>query len=84
MASGERIGENMLYQIANALHRDGTDPSETELVVSGEDLAQTLELFGRFFKSVSELDPFRPWGNEEMKLKEARWASLWNLALCAL
>ena len=83
MASPELLPENVLYQIANALHRDHTDPASTRIYLSGEDVATYRSLFGRFFEEVSELQPFVGWEAEDLGLKPARWASLWNLMSCA-
>lgn len=83
MASPELLPENVLYQIANALHRDHTDPASTRVYLSGEDVATYRALFGRFFEEVGELEPFVKWEAPGLDLKPARWAALWNLASCA-
>lgn len=75
--------ENVLYQIANALHRDGADPAACRLFLSGDVPAGFAELFERFFLEVKALDPFRTFESEELALKPGRWAALWNLAGCA-
>ena len=82
-ATADLHPENVLYQIANALHRDGADPADCRLVLSGDVPAGFAELFERFFLEVSELEPFRSFASEELALKPGRWAALWNLAGCA-
>lgn len=83
MATDEVLPENVLYQIANSLHRDGSDASHARLYFSGEDEGAFTELFGRFFKVVSPLKPFHAWDVSELNLKPARWCALWNLIGCA-
>lgn len=83
MCSAERLPENLLYQIANALHRDQLDPAEVRLHLSGEDGPAVRDLFLRFFKEASDLEPFRTWEATELQLKPGRWAMLWNLEACA-
>jgi len=83
MATDEVLPENVLYQIANSLHRDGTAASEARLYFSGETEGVFLELLGRFFKEVSPMKPFYSWDVSELDLKSARWCALWNLIGCA-
>jgi hypothetical protein len=83
MASGERQPENLLYQIANSLHRDHTDPATARLYLSGEDVERLQLLFERFIGEVAPLEPFVEWDGKALNLKPARWAALWNLAACA-
>ena len=83
MTSAERLPENLLYQVANALHRDHLDPADVRLHLSGEEAPAIRELFHRFFKEASDLKPFRTWEATELQLKHGRWAMLWNLESCA-
>lgn len=83
MATAELHPENLLYQIANALHRDGADAASTRCYLSGDVPEGLEELLGRFFKEVAALEPFRSFASEELQLKPGRWAALWNLVGCA-
>ena len=83
MATSDRLPENLLYQIANALHRDQVNPATVRVHLSGEEEPALRALFERFFKEVNEVEPFRKWEGSELQLKPGRWAVLWNLEACA-